>query len=145
MEICTIGFTRKSARTFFAILRRERITRLLDIRLNNTSQLAGFTKQEDLEFFLQELAGIEYRHVLALAPTSQLLSDYRKALISWSEYEREFLELMAQRRVEEAVDKQLFEQRSVLLCTEPTARQCHRRLVAEYFAERWGNVQITHL
>ena len=145
MEICTIGFTKKSARSFFDILERAHITRLVDVRLNNVSQLAGFTKRDDLAFFLDRIGGVEYVHEPRLAPTQDLLDDYKKHRIPWSDYETRFLDLMRQRRVEEQVPKELLSGRPVLLCSEPTARNCHRRLVAEYLEGEWGDIQITHL
>ncbi len=145
MEIYTIGFTRKSAEEFFGQLKRAGIRRLIDIRLNNSSQLAGFTKCGDLPFFLRELCGADYRHEPLLAPTEELLSAIKKKTIGWEEYERRFLELMKERRVAKRLDRGLFETPAVLLCSEPTAKRCHRRLVAEYLQHAWGDVTIVHL
>lgn len=145
MEICTIGFTRKSAEEFFSILRRGGIRRLIDVRLNNTSQLAGFAKQEDLRYFLKELCGADYHHEPLLCPTAEILEDYRARRITWPEYEQRFLALLQERRVEDTVDRALFDQPVVLLCSEPTPEHCHRRLVAEYLSAKWGGVSITHL
>ncbi len=145
MEIYSIGFTRKTAADFFGTLRSAGIRRLLDVRLNNTSQLAGFTKRDDLAFFLKELCAAEYRHEPLLAPAPELLADYRKRWITWLEYEQRFLALMADRRIEAALEPGLFARRTVLLCSEPTADRCHRRLVIEYLDARWGNVRGVHL
>lgn len=145
MEVFTIGFTQSSAAHFFGRLRGAGIKRLLDVRLNNVSQLAGFAKRDDLAFFLGELCGAEYVHEPLLSPTPELLDDYKKQRESWADYERQFLELMAQRRVEERLDRALFDGPTVLLCSEATAEQCHRRLVAEYLQEQWGVLTITHL
>jgi len=117
----------------------------VDIRLNNTSQLAAFTKARDLPFFLQELLGVEYRHELLLAPTQDMLKRYRRKGGTWEEYENAFLSLMAERRIESSVDRDLFTGKPVLLCSEPTAEHCHRRLVAEYLQEKWKDVEIRHL
>lgn len=141
----TVGFTRKGAAEFFGILRKNGIRRLLDVRLKNRSQLAGFTKGDDLAFFLHEILGAEYDHVLMLAPTEELLMDYRRHQITWLEYEDRFLTLMRDRRVEAVLDSHLFDMPTVLLCTEPTAEHCHRRLVLEYLREKWGGIEIVHL
>lgn len=145
MEIYTIGFTKRTAADFFGTLRKAGIRRLLDVRLNNSSQLAAFTKRDDLPFFLRELCDAEYRHEPLLAPTQDLLDQYKKAKGSWAEYEQQFMALMRERQIEERLDRRLFDLPTVLLCSEPTAEHCHRRLVAEYLREKWGNVEIIHL
>lgn len=115
------------------------------MRLHNTSQLAGFSKKADLAYFLKEILGAQYLHEPMLAPTEALLRGYQKGRISWAEYEGAFLELMRQRRVEQHVPKGLFAKPAVLLCSEHSADRCHRRLVAEYLADKWGSVEIIHL
>jgi uncharacterized protein (DUF488 family) len=145
MEIFTIGFGQKSAEQFFTALRSAGIRRLVDVRLNNVSQLAGFTKRDDLAWFCRELAGIEYVHERRLAPTQELLDDYKKHKGSWADYEKRFLGLMTERKIEQTIDRSLFAVPSVLLCSEPTAEHCHRRLIAEYLRERWGPLEIKHL
>ena len=145
MEIYTIGFTKKSAKKFFDALKKAGIKRLIDIRLNNSSQLAGFTKQDDLAFFLKEICGAEYMHKPTLAPTKEILDDYKKKVITWEEYERRFSALMTERRVKEILNKELFDTQTVLLCSEPKPDKCHRRLVAEYLKEKWGDIKIIHL
>ncbi len=145
MEIYTIGFTKKTAEQFFGILRAAGIARVLDIRLNNSSQLAGFAKQVDLRFFLRELCNAEYIHEPLLAPTQEILDAYKKQKGAWSDYEISFRALMIERRIEEMIDRQIFAKPTALLCSEPTAERCHRRLVAEYLQERWGGVTIHHL
>ncbi len=145
MEIYSIGFTKKSAREFFGLLRQASIRRLIDVRLNNVSQLAGFAKRDDLEFFLRELCDADYVHEPLLAPTQELLDRYKKQRGSWADYERDFLDLMSQRRIEDRIDRSLFGVPSVLLCSEHTAEHCHRRIVAEYLRDAWGDVEIVHL
>lgn len=146
MEIFTIGFTQTTAEDFFGRLKANRIQRLLDVRLNNRSQLAGFAKERDLAYFLRELVGADYEHVPSLAPTQEILDAYKKAAaMPWEEYESRFLDLIASRRIEAELDPDAFDRRTVLLCSEPTPEHCHRRLVAEYLAERWRNVEIVHL
>lgn len=145
MDIYTIGFTKKSAEEFFHILKEAGIKRLIDIRLNNSSQLAGFTKQDDLAFFLREICGAEYLHQPMLSPTKEIMDGYKKNGITWEEYERRFTALLNERRVEEILDKALFDTPTVLLCSEPKADKCHRRLVAEYLKEKWGGIAIIHL
>jgi uncharacterized protein (DUF488 family) len=145
MEVCTIGFTKKSAAQFFGALRDADIQQLVDIRLNNVSQLAGFTRRGDLPFFLRELCGAGYVHEPLLAPSQDLLEDYRKKGVDWSVYERRFNALMTERRVEEVIDHNLFSMPTVLLCSEPTAARCHRRLVVEYLSAKWGPIAVSHL
>jgi uncharacterized protein (DUF488 family) len=146
MEIFTIGFTQTTAEDFFGRLKSHHIERLLDVRLNNRSQLAGFAKRDDLAYFLRELVGAEYEHAPLLAPSQEILDAYKKRKdMSWQEYETRFLQLMKDRRIETELSADEFELRTVLLCSEATPENCHRRLVVEYLAEYWGNVQIVHL
>ncbi len=145
MEIYTIGFTKKTAAEFFGKLKQAKIRQLLDIRLNNSSQLAGFTKRDDLAYFLQEICEATYRHELALTPTHDILDTYKKMGGSWQAYEQAFLELMTERQVETHLDRSLFELPTALLCSEATAEHCHRRLVAEYLQQHWGNISVIHL
>jgi len=145
MEIATIGFTQKSAEDFFERLKRAGIKRLVDVRLNNVSQLAGFAKRDDLRYFLREICGAEYVHEPLLAPTQEMLDAYRKSGGSWAEYEVAFLALMRERRVEETVPRSLFDAPSALLCSEDKPTQCHRRLVVEYLQQHWGTIAVRHL
>lgn len=145
MEIYTIGFTQKSAAQFFGLLKKHEIRRLVDVRLNNVSQLAGFAKRNDLAYFLQELIGAEYLHEPLLAPTQEMLDDLKKRSGSWADYEQRFLALMRERQIEHELDPALFEERTVLLCSEATPERCHRRLVVEYLDARWGDVRAIHL
>jgi uncharacterized protein (DUF488 family) len=145
MEVYTTGFTKKTAAQFFGSLKNVGIKRLVDIRLNNSSQLAGFAKKEDLAFFLKEICGIEYQHEPLLAPTQDMLDTYKKQKGSWSDYEQRFLALMRERRIEDCISPKLFEVPTVLLCSEATAEHCHRRLVLEYLQEKWGEIEIIHL
>ena len=145
MEVYTIGFTQKTARQFFTTLKNAGVRRLLDVRLNNVSQLAGFAKREDLAYFLQAICDIEYRHELLLAPTQEMLDTYKKQKGSWQEYERQFLELMAQRSIETALDHDMFLTPTALLCSELTSENCHRRLVLEYLQDKWRDLTIIDL
>lgn len=145
MEVYTIGFTKRTAAEFFGALKQAGVKRLLDVRLNNSSQLAGFTKKDDLPFFLKEFCGAEYVYEPLLAPTQELLDNYKKKKGSWQEYERRFLQLMEQRKIEEQIDRRLFAVPTVLLCSETTAEHCHRRLVLEYLGKKWGDVKAVHL
>ena len=144
IHLFTIGFTKKSAEVFFTKLQRAGVRRLIDVRLNNDSQLAGFSKRDDLAYFLKSIARIEYVHLLDLAPTTQMLERYKKLDKDWSAYEREFLKLMADRHVETSVPPNLLDG-GCLLCSEDQPHHCHRRLVAEYLQEKWGNVEIRHI
>ena len=145
MEVYTIGFTKKPAEEFFGLLKAAGVKRLVDVRLNNVSQLAGFAKRHDLEFFLKELCGIEYVHELRLAPEKEMLDAYKKQKGAWDGYEREFRQLIADRQIETTVGRGLFEVPAALLCSEPTAEFCHRRLVVEHLQEKWGDLEVTHL
>ena len=144
IQVFTIGFTRKTAREFFTLLKRPGLTRVVDTRLNNVSQLAGFAKKEDLRFFLREIAGVDYIHLPLLAPTKEMLDDYRNNGAGWDIYQRRFLDLMAERRIETQIEPRLLAG-ACLLCSEPTPHHCHRRLVAEYLRDQWGGMAIQHL
>lgn len=144
IKLFTIGFSQKSARQFFKILQQAGVKKVADIRLNNVSQLAGFTKKDDLAFFLHAIAGIEYKHYPKLAPTKEILDGYKKNKLSWPEYEERFTKVMIERKIESLVTPDELDQ-ACLLCSEPTADMCHRRLVAEYIRSKWGNVEIHHL
>ncbi len=144
MKIFTIGFTKKNAEQFFTRLKQPGLLRIVDARLNNVSQLAGFTKKSDLQFFLREICQLEYIHLPALAPTQDILDGYKKNGGDWSAYERQFLQLMSTRRIEMSIDKELLSG-GCLLCSEPTPDHCHRRLVAEYLRGKWNDVEISHL
>ena len=145
MEIYSIGFTQKSAAQFFGALKQARIRRLMDIRLNNTSQLAAFAKASDLPYFLRELCDAEYVHEPLLAPTQEILDEYKKKKGDWSAYEQEFLALIHKRDIANTLDRKSFTVPTVLLCSEPTAEHCHRRLVLEYLSQHWSGVTIHHL
>lgn len=144
MKIFTMGFTRKSAEQFFARLKQSGLKRVVDTRLNNVSQLAGFTKKDDLRFFLKAVLDIDYVHAPLLAPNKDILDDYKKNGGDWPTYERKFLDLMESRQIESQIDRYLLDG-ACLLCSEPTPHHCHRRLVAEYLKEKWGDVEIQHL
>lgn len=145
MEIYTIGFTQTTAERFFARLAGARVERLLDVRLNNTSQLAGFAKAQDLPYFASRLVGVTYEHEPLLAPTQDILDAYKKRKGDWATYEREFRALMEGRRIHEVLSPDSFQRRTALLCSEATAENCHRRLVCEYLADHWPDVRVVHL
>jgi uncharacterized protein (DUF488 family) len=144
VKLFTVGFTKKTARRFFELLCSSKARRIVDVRLNNVSQLAGFAKKEDLAFFAKAICGMDYVHLPVLAPTQDLLDEYKKRGGDWQSYEREFLDLMRQRRIEDHVAQDTIAD-ACLLCSEDKADHCHRRLVAEYLRERWGDVDIVHL
>jgi uncharacterized protein (DUF488 family) len=144
LEIATIGFTQSSAEHFFERLRSAGVRRLVDVRLNNVSQLAGFAKSGDLAYFLDRICGASYEHDTRLSPTAELLGGYRAKVITWDDYEPAFLELMEERGVPEIIDRAPYEEKTALLCSEATAERCHRRLVAELMARAWG-ARIEHL
>jgi uncharacterized protein (DUF488 family) len=145
VEIYTIGFTKKSARRFFEQLKAAGVRKLIDVRISNTSQLAGFTRRDDLAYFTESILGATYVHEPRLAPTLGLLRSYRKAEIDWTEFEARYLRLLADRKVELLFSQQFFSGPSALLCSEPTADHCHRRLVLEYLGRHWPGISPVHL
>lgn len=146
MKLYTIGFTQKRAETFFELLRCNGVQRLVDIRVSPDGQLAGFARKDDLPYFLDHLAnGCGYVHLPELAPTKDILKDYR-ADGDWARYVERFEALMNERGVPAALSRAEFEaQASCLLCSEATPEKCHRRLVAERLAAHWRDVEIIHL
>ncbi|MBE3097034.1 MAG: DUF488 domain-containing protein [Planctomycetes bacterium] len=144
VRLFTIGFTKKTAREFFTALREAGVRRVVDVRLSNASQLAGFTKKEDLAYFLREIGDIDYVHRPDLAPTKEILDAYKKKNLTWPEYEERFARLVAERKVETLLVPGDLDQ-ACLLCSEPKPDKCHRRLVAEYIQHIWPGVIITHL
>lgn len=144
IQLFTIGFTQKNAEKFFTALRNAKIRRVLDIRLNNVSQLAGFTKRDDLRFFLRELCEADYHHLPQCAPTEDILDTYKKNGGSWETYVQQFLSLIRSRHIETLLTPELLDF-GCLLCSEPTPEKCHRRLVAEYLQEHNTSIVTTHL
>ena len=145
MEIYTVGFAGKTAERFFGTLKQAGIRRLLDIRLRPNGGLSLFARGTDLPYFLRELCEAEYVPLPLLSPTKEILADFRKKRIDWAEYERRYLALLDDRRAAESVGQELFAVPAALLCSEPKADQCHRRLAAEYLAKKWGSVTVIHL
>lgn len=144
IEISTIGFTKKTARKFFDLLKGSGAKRVIDVRLNNISQLAGFAKKDDLAFFAKEICDVDYVHMPLLAPTQEMLDSYKKHGCQWSEYEKRFLGLMEARKIEDRLSREEIAG-ACFLCSEDKPHQCHRRLVAEYLRDSWGGVAINHL
>lgn len=144
MHIFTIGFTKKTAEQFFTLLQQAGVRRVVDVRLNNSSQLAGFAKRDDLRYFLKAIAGIDYLHLPELAPTQEMLDAYKKQKGDWSDYVAEFLPLMSERRIEETVAGQL-QDGDCLLCSEHSPEQCHRSLIVEYLESKGIALDVQHL
>lgn len=145
MKINTIGFTRKNAEKFFGLIKKSGSRRIVDVRLNNVSQLAGFAKRDDLKFFLNRICDVDYVHLPELAPTKSMLDGYRKDHKDWRRYEREFLDLMEERRIESNIPQEIIAG-GCLLCSEDKPDHCHRRLVAEYLGDHWGiSINVEHL
>lgn len=145
MKLFTIGFSGKSAEEFFELLKKNGVTTLIDARLNNKSQLAGFTKVKDFPYLLRQIAGVEYLHATSLAPTKELLDRYRNGDINWREYEVTYGEILKGRLLDQFPDSIL--ENGCILCSEPTADQCHRRLAAEYLQSIYSDrqIEIIHL
>ena len=144
IKLFTIGFTQKPAREFFTALKDAGVKRVVDVRLNNNSQLAGFSKKEDLAYFLKEIGSIDYVHVPELAPTQDILDAYKKHKGDWNLYERQFVDLMARREIEKKIRPELLDQ-GCFLCSEHLPHHCHRRLVAEYLNAKWSGIATKHL
>ena len=144
MKLFTIGFTKKSAEVFFGRIASAGVKRLVDVRLNNVSQLAGFAKKDDLRYFLKAICNIGYEHFAELAPTQEMLEAFKKQKGDWEVYERQFLELIRMRQIEDGAGRLLLDG-DCLLCSEQTPEHCHRRLVAEYLQQKWGDVEIAHI
>ena len=145
MEIYTVGFAGKTAEAFFGALKRARVRRVIDIRLRPNGGLSLFARGSDLTYFLRELLDADYVHLPLLAPTKELLDDYRKKKIDWPEYERRYRALLDERGVAGKLDRKLFDAPAALLCSEAKPDQCHRRLAAEYLKSHWPQVSVTHL
>ena len=145
-KIFTIGFTKLTAEEFFTCLEKNRVKTIVDVRLYNTSQLLGFSKYPDIEYFLRKIAGIDYFHDLYFTPTERILDSYKKKYITWEEYEEAFAALMAARDIDDYILKNYSDAENYcLLCTEVSPENCHRRLVAEKIAAVLGDVKIVHL
>lgn len=144
MEIYTIGFTQRRAEDFFGALAAVPARSVIDVRANNRSQLAGFTRVNDLPYFLQRLVGLDYHHERFLAPDIDLLRRYRRKEVAWEAYADRYVDGLRRNHVERQLGPETFDG-AVLLCSEPTAERCHRRLAAEYLSNAWGDVSITHL
>ena len=144
IKLYTIGFTKKNAEIFFNLLKENKIERLIDVRLNNVSQLAGFAKKNDLKYFLKELCHVDYIHMPEFAPSEEILKDYKKGKINWPIYIEKFEILMRQRKIENMIKYDSLND-ACLLCSEHTAENCHRRLVAEYLRNKFGDIEIIHL
>lgn len=145
MIINTIGFTKISAEDFFHKISSSKTETLIDTRLNNTSQLAGFAKARDLKYFLEKICAVEYRHEPLLAPTEDILKRYQKKTISWADYESLYISLLEYRQVENKVQLDLFGD-ICLLCSEDKPHYCHRRLAAEYMKKKkYQDARIRHL
>jgi len=144
VQLFTMGFTQKSAEQFFDTLIKSGVKTVIDTRLNNVSQLAGFTKKNDLKYFLKQVGGIDYVHILDLAPTKDILDEYKKNKGDWVVYEQKFLKLISDRQIEKKVTTELLNH-GCLLCSEANPHNCHRRLVAEYLSRKWENIKVCHL
>ncbi len=144
MKLFTIGFTKKSAEEFFRHLQNAGVRRIVDIRLNNTSQIAGFAKARDLKYFLHAIVRIDYIHIPDFAPTQDILDDFKKRKGSWAEYESKFRDLITKRRIANTAANALREN-DCLLCSEHTPEHCHRRLVAEHIQVQLGDIEVIHL
>lgn len=145
MDLFTIGFTQTSAEEFFESLKKNHIKTLIDVRLNNSSQLAGYAKKNDLRYFLKEICDVDYIHILDLAPTKDILDKFKKQKnMSWAEYEKSYLDLIKERKIEKKLSPLLFEN-GCLLCSEKKPHHCHRKLLADYLNQKWQNITIKHL
>ncbi|MEZ4494755.1 MAG: DUF488 domain-containing protein [Dehalococcoidia bacterium] len=145
MRIATIGFTQSTAESFFGRIRTSGQPLVVDVRVHNRSQLAGFAKRDDLAYFLRELCDVDYVEEPVLAPTEDLVAAYRHKKIDWEEFAGQYRALLKERDVIGHLDRARYEPGVILLCSEPKAEHCHRRFAAEYIAEHWPGVEIEHL
>lgn len=144
-RILSIGFTGKNAERFFTLLKNGNVKTLFDVRLQNTSQLAGFAKRDDLKYFLKNICDIDYVEIPELYPEANLLKDYKNKVVTWDYYQEKYLELLSRRSVESVLSPSLLDN-GCLLCSEHKPHQCHRRLAIEYLKSRWEqNFKIEHL
>lgn len=146
MILYTIGFTQKSAEEFFETIKYRSIEMLVDVRLFNSTQLAGFAKKKDLEYFLDKICGCKYEHKVEYAPTKKILEDYKNGKITWDSYKLQYEFLMDERKAVKDFEK-CFNNiygSVCLLCAEPTAEHCHRRLLAEMIKKELNDVEIIH-
>jgi len=144
IKLFTIGFTEKTAETFFNLLKKAGVKKVIDTRLNNVSQLAGFAKGKDLEFFVKSIVGAGYEHNINLAPTKELLNNYRDKKITWAQYEKEYISILEKRNIIQKIDFEKLDG-SCLLCSEHKPEMCHRRLLAEYLKKANKEIEIIHL
>ena len=144
IKLYTIGFTGKPAEKFFNLLRNAGVKKVVDTRINNVSQLAGFAKGTDLKFFVSEIGSMSYEHNIDFAPTKELLAKYRDKKMSWQEYETAYLNLLDMRKVAQKTDIEKMHE-NCLLCSEHTPEKCHRRLLAEYLKHVKNDIEIIHL
>jgi uncharacterized protein (DUF488 family) len=145
VTVSTIGFTKTTAEGFFKRLMTAGVTKVIDVRLYNTSQLAGFAKADDLAYFLKTIGGIDYVHEPLLAPTDAIMKAFKKEKGDWRTFEGQFLGLMAERRIEDHLTPARLDG-GCLLCSEAVPHRCHRRLVCDYLNDRWGGkLAVRHL
>jgi len=144
MNLYTVGFTKKSAKEFFELLLKNNIKCVIDTRLNNKSQLAGFTKQDDFKYFLERIGNVKYTHILEWAPTEEILNSFKKKKINWEEYKNQYLALLRQRNIAKNIDFKEMDG-ACLLCSEEKPDYCHRRLLAEYLRDLNKDIKIVHL
>lgn len=144
IHLFTIGFTEKSAEQFFSLLLDSGVKKLIDTRVNNTSQLSGFAKGRDLAYFCGAIGGIEYEHRLDMAPTKELLSQYRKGGMGWAEYTERYLELLRRRKLRSKVQIRDLDG-ACFLCSEHLPGECHRSLLADHLKEENPELEIVHL
>lgn len=144
IKVFTIGFTKKKAEKFFNMLSAANVARVVDVRLNNVSQLAGFAKRDDLRFFLKTICNMDYIHMPELAPTKEILNAFKKDKGDWAVYEKDFFSLLSERQIEDKISMELMNN-ACLLCSEEKPDYCHRRLIAEYLKKKWDHIEITHL
>lgn len=145
MDVTTIGFTRTTAEHFFDRIKAAGVKKVIDVRLHNTSQLAGFAKSDDLAYFLKTICGAGYVHEPLLAPTEKIMTAFKKEKGDWNIFQNDFMNLMAERKVESHLRLDEFDG-ACLLCSEDKPHRCHRRLVCDYLNGKWsGKLDVRHL
>jgi uncharacterized protein (DUF488 family) len=145
-NLFTIGFTQKSAEMFFNTLKANSVQNLIDTRLNNSGQLAGFSKRDDLQYFCKTILSVNYFHWEDSAPTSEILDAYKKKLLPWDDYAKEYESLLIKRKIESQIDSVLGASPSCLLCSEAKPHNCHRSILAKYISQKCGqSINVKHL
>jgi uncharacterized protein (DUF488 family) len=146
LEIYTSGTSGITAERFFLRLRELKATSVIDTRIHPSSQLSGYSKQESLKYFLKEILQIPYIYESQLCPIEQDFKLYKNKQMIWKTYQDKYYQLLINRNIKEKIDFSPWGDRPVILCSESSPDQCHRRLAAEFISSTLNLVsEIKHL